>query len=64
MKTLAEREAERRAWLETLEPRMVEILDDAVLDRVPIDAAELEAATKAAIKADRPKHRRTKPTHA
>jgi hypothetical protein len=62
MKTLAEREAERKAWLTTLEPKMVEILEGALLDRRPIAGAELRAAVEAAVKADRAKHPRRKLT--
>ena len=46
--TIAQREAERRAWLETLEPKMVDILDGAVLEHVAIAEDDLDAAIDAA----------------
>lgn len=45
---LAQREAERRAWLETLEPKMVEILDNAVQGGQHIAEADLDADIEAA----------------
>jgi hypothetical protein len=48
MSAFADREAERRAWLETLEPKMVDILDGAVLEHVAIAEDDLDAAIDAA----------------
>ncbi len=55
MKTLAEHEAERRTFLETLKPELVEVLDAAVADGQPIDRAQLHADIAADLE-DRTKH--------
>lgn len=60
MNKLAEREAERRAFIETLKPKMVEILDAAVTDRKPIDHKQIQLDVAADLAEDRAKHRRRK----
>ncbi|HTW85674.1 MAG TPA: hypothetical protein VMD91_16510 [Candidatus Sulfotelmatobacter sp.] len=64
MKTLAQREAERRAFLETLKPQMVKILDEAVPDSRELNHAELEAEIAADLADDRRTHRRKRLSHA